>query len=132
MFKIWLRFYKCNKKRRKSFSFLRQLHLNCSYKFSQYWKGYLLAAVNVLRNIPKILLNTTGDIFQINFSQTDQNTWKKRSHGNFGGLLDTFTCWLSKRFLKRRFLESFLTKIFTVFNFGNTWAMTIIFFVQNV
>ena len=40
---------------------------------------------------------------------------------------DDFTCSLSKRVLKRRFLESGLTKIFTVCNFGTILPMTIIF-----
>ena len=39
-----------------------------------------------------------------------------------------FTCSLSKRVLKQSFLESGLTKFFTVCNFGNTLAMTSIFF----
>ena len=30
------------------------------------------SAINVLRNTPKILPNTSGDIFQINFSQNDE------------------------------------------------------------
>ena len=43
---------------------------------------------------------------------------------------DYFTCWLSKRFLKHRFLKSPLTKIFTVCNFGNRLAMTSILFFR--
>ena len=34
--------------------------------------------------------------------------------------------------LKRDFLGSYLTRFFGVCNFGNTWAMTVIFFVENV
>ena len=41
-----------------------------------------------------------------------------------------FTCSISRRVLKRRFLESGLTKIFTVCSFGNTVTMTIIFFFK--
>ena len=40
---------------------------------------------------------------------------------------DTLTWWLPKGVLKQRFLESDLTQSFTLFNFGNTLAMTIIF-----
>ena len=90
--------------------------------------GYLQSALNVLRNIPKISRNSTRDIFQINFFRNDENTWEKCPHGDFTSICDTFTCWLSKRFLKQRFLESALTKIFTVCNFGNTLAIAIIFF----
>ena len=43
---------------------------------------------------------------------------------------DAFTCSLSKRVLKRRFLVSGLTKIVAVCNFGNTLGMTIIFFFK--
>ena len=43
---------------------------------------------------------------------------------------DGFTCWLSKRLLKRHFLERGLTKIFTVYKFGNVLAMTIAFFFK--
>ena len=50
----------------------------------------------------------------------------------FGKYLDAFICWLSKRFLKQRFLESGLTKIFTVSSFLNTLAMTIILFSECV
>ena len=46
--------------------------------------------------------------------------------------IDAFTCSLSKRVLKRSFLESGLTKIFTVSNFGNTLAVTIMFFPKSL
>ena len=48
----------------------------------------------------------------------------------FRKYLGHLTGWLSKRFLKRCFLESGLTKFFTVCNSGNTLAMTIIFFFK--
>ena len=37
--------------------------------------GYLPSALYVLRNIPKILPNNTGDTLQINFSQNDDKAW---------------------------------------------------------
>ena len=74
--------------------------------------------------------NARGDIFQINFPQNDEKKWYKASHGDFASIRDTFTCWLSKRFLKRHFLEGCLTKTFTVYKFGNILAMTIIFFIK--
>ena len=73
-------------------------------KFSQCSIGYLPSAVNLLRSIPKISPNSTVDIFQINFCQNDEKTWRKGSHGDFTSIWDTFTCWLSKCFPKRRFL----------------------------
>ena len=95
-----------------------------SSRFSQSWIGYLPSGVNVLKNISKISPNSRGDIFQINFPRNDEKTREKCSDGDFWSILDTFTCWLSKSFLKRRFLESFVTKIFTAFKFGNTLPMT--------
>ena len=91
---------------------------------------YLPLPVNVLRNAPKISGNSRRNIFQINFSQDDEKKWENSPHGDFPGNRDSFTCWLSKRVPKRRFLQSCLTKFFTVCNFRNTLAMTIIFFFK--
>ena len=99
-----------------------------SCRYSQPWTGYLPSAVNVLTKTPNISSNTRGDIFQINFPENDKKTWQKCSHGNSRSICDAFTCSLSKRVLKRRFLESGLTKIFTVCNFANTLTVTIMFF----
>ena len=101
---------------------------NC--KFCQSSTGYLASAVNVLRDTPKISRNSGWDIFQINLSQNDENTWRKWSHGDLESFCDTFTCWLPKRVPKRRFLQKGLMKFFTVYNFGNTLAMTIIFYFK--
>ena len=43
---------------------------------------------------------------------------------------DAFACWLSKRVLKKRFLESGLSKIVNVSNLENTFAMSIILFFK--
>ena len=99
-------------------------------KFSQSSIGYLPTAVNVLRNIPKISPDSTGDIFQINFSRNYENTCWKCSHGGFASIWETLSCWVSKRVPKRRFFQIVLTEFFTVFNFGNTLAMSIIFFFK--
>ena len=69
-----------------------------------------------------------GDIFQNNFSENDEKTWEKPFHGDLASICDAFKCWLSNPVLKQRFLESGLTKIFTVPSFLNTLAMTIILF----
>ena len=99
-------------------------------KFSKSWTKYLPSAVNVLILTPKISPNTRGDILQINFLENDEKTSQKRSHGDFAIIWDDFTCWLSKRVLKRRFSESGLSKIFKVSIFANTLAMTIILFFK--
>ena len=43
--------------------------------FSQSSIGLPSSAVSMLRNIRKISPNSTGDIFQINFSHNEENTW---------------------------------------------------------
>ena len=128
MFKIWCRFQKWKKKKFKNFfRFSSKCIWNGSCKFSQPWTGYLPSVVNVLPNIPKISPNTRGNIFRINFPENNKRTWEKGSHGNITRSSDAFTCWLSTPILKRCSWESFLTNIFTVSNFGNALAMTIIF-----
>ena len=49
------------------------------------------------------------------------------SHVDFASSWEAVTCWLPKPVLKRCPWINVLTKIFTVCNFGNTSAMTIIF-----
>ena len=65
-------------------------------------------------------------------SQSDEKIWWKCSHADFTRVWDPLTCWLSKGVLKQCFLESNLTKSFTVCKFRNKVAMTIIFFFQIV
>ena len=96
-------------------------------KFQQSRTGYLSLAVNVLTNTPKISHITKGDVFHIRFSQSVERIWWKCSHRDFASVWDPLICWPWKRFLKRIYLESVLTKSFTVCNFGNTRGMTIIF-----
>ena len=97
-----------------------------SCKFSQPRTGYLPSADNVLINAPGISPNTRADIFQITFPQNDGKTGLESSHANLASIYDAFTCWLPKSVLKRCSWESFLTKLFTVYNFRNALAMTII------
>ena len=101
-----------------------------SCKFSQTWTRYLALAVNVLTYTPKTSPKTRRDTFGINFPENDETTWQKRSHRDFASVWGAFTYWLSNRLLKWRFLESGLTKIFTVSNFRNTLAETIILFFK--
>ena len=98
-----------------------------SVKFSQSWTLYLACSVNVLTNTAKISPNTKGDILQIRSCENDEKTWKKSFHQDFGSVCNAFPCWLSKRALKWRLLESVLTKFSIVCSFGNTLGMTIIF-----
>ena len=116
------------KKLRKTFSFSDNCICIGNCKISQSSTGYLASAVNVLRNTAKISRNSPGDIIQINFSQNDKNTRWNSSHGDFASIWDTFTCCLSNRDPKGCFLQGGLSKFSAVCNFGNTLAMTIIFF----
>ena len=92
--------------------------------------GYLSSAVNVLTNTPKASPNTRGDISQTKFHENVEKTCQKCSHGDLASIWDGFKCSLSMCVLKRHYLESGLTKIFTVIHFGNTLAMTIILFYK--
>ena len=73
-----------------------------------------------------------GDIFQVSFYQSDGKISAKCSRSDFTRVWEPLTCWLSKGVLKQCFLESNLTKSFTVCKFRNKVAMTIIFFFQIV
>ena len=53
-------------------------------------------------------------------------------NADFCQVLDVLACLLSKGFLKQDVLNSYLTTSFAVCNFGNTWAMKVISFFQNV
>ena len=75
MFKISRSIDKWNKNWEKVFRFSDNCIWIGSWKFSQPWTVYLPSAVNVLTNIPKISFNTRGEIFQINFTQNDKQTW---------------------------------------------------------
>ena len=108
---------------RKSFGFSDNCIWIGSNKFSQSWTGYFAWAVIVLTNTSKISPKTRGYISGVNFPENDD--------GDFTSIWDAFTCWMAMRVLKRLYLESFLTKIFTVYYFGNTLAMTIILFSKS-
>ena len=99
---------------------------NC--KFSQSPTGYLPSAVNWLTNTSIISNFQKGDVFEVILVRSDQKIWSKYSLADFTIVCHPLTCWISKEVLKRRFLESGLTKSLTVFNFRNSIAMTIIFY----
>ena len=127
MFKIWSRLKKWEKKWEKVFRFSDNCIWIRSGKFLQSPKGYLWSTVNVLTNSPKISPKTRGEIFWIKISENNEKTWLKCSQEYFASIWISFTCSLSKRSLKRCFLESPVATFFTVCYFGNTLAMKIIF-----
>ena len=60
------------KKIKKSFGFSDYcIWIGC-FQFCLLWPEYLSSAVNVLRNSPGISDITKRDVFQLNFSQSDE------------------------------------------------------------
>ena len=51
---------------------------------------------------------------------------------NFTSVGNRLTCLLSKDVLRRRWIVSAVTNTWTLANFGNTLAMTILFFFEKV
>ena len=86
----------------------------------------------MLTNAPQISHITKGDIFQISFPQSDEKIWQKGFRAVFTSVWDPWTCRLSNGVLKPFCLEICLSTFLTVFNFGNTLALTIMFFFQIV
>ena len=84
----------------------------------------------MLTNNPNVSPNTRGDIFQTKFHEIVEKTCQKCSHEDLASILDALTCSLSISLLKRHYLEGGLTKFFTVCNFSNILAMTIIFILK--
>ena len=74
MFKFWFRFQKWNEKLRKTFCFSDHCNWIGGGKFSQSQTRYLPSALNVLINTPNFSRNTRGDIFQIDFPESDEKT----------------------------------------------------------
>ena len=91
MFKMWCRFQKWTKKSEKTVRFKD----NCIWMgddiFTQSWTGYLSLAVNVLRNTPKNLDITKGDIFKMRVSHGDEKIWSKCSDADFTRVWDPLT-----------------------------------------
>ena len=73
-----------------------------------------------------------GKHFRIQHPSEWWKTWQKCPHGDLASISDAFTCRLLKRILKRLFLESGLSRIFTVSNFRNTLAVTMILFSKSL
>ena len=64
------------KKAEKTFPFSDNWIWIGSRKFSQSWIGYLSAAIHVLTNTFKISPNTMGQIFEMNFPESDEKNDK--------------------------------------------------------
>ena len=84
----------------------------------------------MLTNTPKFSPKPRAEIFQINFPEFDEKHDKSALMEISQVFWTLSHCSLSKCVLKQRFLESGVTKIFTVSNLGNTLAMRIMFFFK--
>ena len=73
---------------------------------------------------------TKTDFFELNFLHSDQEIWQKGCHSDFSTVWSHLPCCLSKGLLKRDFFDIYPTRFFAIRNFGNTLAMTIIFFLK--
>ena len=71
---------------------------------------------------------TKSDFFKLNFLQSDQWKWWSCRRSDFNSVWVRLPCCLSKATLKWYFLNIYLTTFLKVRNFGNTLAMSAIFF----
>ena len=93
-------------------------------------REYLSSAGNVWRNSLKILHINKRDFFKLNCLWSDQYTWQRRQRSDLNSVLARLPCCLLKGTVKRQFLDIYLRMFFGVRNFGNTLAMTVIFFLE--
>ena len=93
-------------------------------------KIYLWPTVNVLRNGPRILHITKRGFFQLNCLDSDQWICYRCCCSDFNSKRSHLLCCLWKGPLKLDFLDIYLTAFFGVRNFGNTWAIRLIFFLK--
>ena len=84
-------------------------------------------AVNVLRNSLKILHITRSEFFTLNVLHIDQLMSQRCRRDNLNSIWAGFSCCLSKRTVKRNFLNIYLTAFLGVRNLGNTLATMVIF-----
>ena len=109
MFKIWVRFEKCRKRRRKSLFFWDNCILICVVKLSLLRTEYFSLAANVLRSCPKNWQPNKRDFFQLNLFSSDQLIWLKWCDAHFNSAWARFACCLSRGPPKRDFLDVYPT-----------------------
>ena len=113
---------------RKSFCFWDKcIWIGC-IKLCILRREYLSLAVNVLKDSLRIFLVTRRHPFQLNYLHSDQWIWQSSCRWDGISILPDLLCCLSKRPLKRDFLDIYLTTYFGVRNFGNASAMKVSIF----
>ena len=103
------------------------ISISCA-KMSLLRTEYLSSAFSVLTNTRKIFHITKRGFFQLTFLHSVQWTWVGCCRGDFKSLFHRLPYCLSKGLLKRNFLGIYLTKLFAVPSFGDTWMMRVFFF----
>ena len=101
-----------------------------SVKLSQVRREYLPSALSLLGNSFEILYVTNRGFLQVNYVDSDQEIWWMCCRSNFNNVLACLPCCFIKDSLKRNILEIDLTMFFEIRNFGNIWAMRVIFFLK--
>ena len=128
--KFCLHLKNAEKNSEKAFCFLDNcIWIGC-IKFSLSRRENLWPAINVFTNIPKILHITKGNFFQLNCLVIDQLICQRCCRSDLNSVWARLPCCFSKRLQKRHFLDIYLTTVFQVRNYENTWAMGVIFFLK--
>ena len=118
------------KLRENVFSILDNCILIVFCKFSLFGREYLSSAVKVLTNIAKGENIANRNFFQVYLANSEQKIWWKCCHSGFISVWDALTCSLSKGALKRDYPNITLAMFLTLYNFGNTLAMNVIWFCK--
>ena len=101
--KLNAKFRNAAKLEKKLFVFLDIcIWIGCG-KLSLSRRKYLLLAVNVLMNSPKLSHITKRDILQLKIPQSVEKIWLKFCHADFKCVWDPLTCWLLKGLQKGSF-----------------------------
>ena len=123
--KLILDFENAEKNRGKVFCFWdNSIWIRC-FKYFVLTTEDLSWAVNVLENSLKILHITKSNFFELNCIHSDQQIWETCRRSDFKCFWDD--C-LSKGTLRWYLFDIYLTTFSEVRNFGNTLAMSVIFF----
>ena len=90
----------------------------------------LWPVVNALTNRQKILHITKRDIFQLHSLHIDQEICSRCCGSDVNSVWTCLPWFFSKSLLKRDFLDIYLTTVFGVRNFQNTWSIRVIIFLK--
>ena len=100
----------------------------CWFKLFLLRREYFWPAVNVLKNSPEVLSISKRDFFELHWVHSGLINMVKVVSFIFQHSLIPFTFCLSNGPVKRDSLDIYLTTFFGIRNFGNTSALSVIFF----